>query len=191
MGLFPWAFGRRVAAHFDKELLMLPLFLDTETTGLLLPQAAPLEAQPYIVEICILSDEFEYHSYVKPPVPIPPEVTRIHGITDAMVANAPTFAEIADAVASYLISKKVSAYNCSFDQNVLRYEFMRLGRVLPPAHWHDPMHDAQMDSGKRWKQADLYAALTGAKMVNAHSALADCRALKVICEALEARREKR
>jgi DNA polymerase III epsilon subunit-like protein len=172
---------------------MLPLFLDTETTGLLLPQAAPLETQPYIVEICILGqDDCEpFHSLVKPPIPIPVEVSRIHGITDADVKDAPTFKQISEVISRLLIGRTVKAYNASFDQNVLRFEFMRLGRVLPPAHWHDPMHDAQMDTGKRWKQADLYAALTGQKMVNAHSALADCRALKVICETLEARREKR
>lgn len=167
-----------------------PRYLDTETTGLLLPQAAPLDAQPYIVELCILSDDLEYHTYVKPPIAIPPEVTRIHGITDAMVATAPSFAEIANIVANFVIGQTLRAYNASFDQNVLRYEFMRLGHVLPPARWHDPMHDAQMDTGKRWKQADLYAALTGQKMVNAHSALADTRALKVICEALAAKRPR-
>jgi len=169
-----------------------PRYLDTETTGLLLPQAAPLDAQPYIVEICILGDDKcePFHTLVKPPIPIPVEVSRIHGITDADVALAPSFAQIADVVTRLISGQMVNAYNASFDSNVLRYEYMRLGLVMPVAHWHDPMHDAQMDTGKRWKQADLYAALTGQKMVNAHSALADTRALKVICEALAAKRPR-
>ena len=169
---------------------MKPRYADTETTGLLLPQVAPLASQPYLVEICILSDDFEFHSLVKPPIPIPPEVSRIHGITDAMVQDAPTFAGIADTIIYHLQGQLVNAYNASFDQNVLRYEFKRLGMILPVSHWHDPMHDAQMDTGKRWKQAELYAALTGQKLEKAHSALHDTRALKVICEALAARRAR-
>lgn len=163
-------------------------YFDTETTGLLLPQAAPLNSQPYIVELCIIQDDGSiFHSLVKPPIPIPAEVTRIHGVDDAKVIGAPTFAELAPFVAS-LLTGTVRAYNASFDANVLRYEFMRLGKVMPSIRWVDPMHTAQMDTGKRWKQADLYAALTGQKMVNAHSALADTQALKVICEALDAKR---
>ena len=167
-----------------------PRYLDTETTGLLLPQAAPLDAQPYLVEICILGSDFEYHRLVKPRIPIPAEVTRIHGIDDAKVAGAPSFADIVNEISDLISGQMVNAYNASFDLNVLRFEYMRLGLVMPVAHWHDPMHDAQMDTGKRWKQADLYAALTGSKLVNAHSALADTRALKIICETLAQRRQK-
>lgn len=170
--------------------MTLPRFFDTETTGLLLPQAAPLDSQPHIVELCLIFGDDIYHTLVKPPISIPPEVTRIHGITNEKVANAPTFAEIAGDLAALMLGKAIYAYNASFDQNVLRYEYMRLGAVLPPAHWFDPMHTAQMDTGKRWKQADLYAALMGKKLVNAHSALADTKALKEICEALQARKEK-
>jgi DNA polymerase-3 subunit epsilon len=164
-------------------------YLDTETTGLLLPQAASLDAQPYIVELCILSDTGDkLHTLLRPPVSIPPEVTKIHGVSDETVAGAPTFAEMADEIAAWMQGHVIRAYNASFDQNMLRYEFKRLGRVLPVAHWQDPMHMAQMDTGKRWKQADLYAALTGKKLVNAHNALADTLGLREICEALDIRR---
>jgi DNA polymerase-3 subunit epsilon len=164
-------------------------YYDCETTGLLLPQAAPLNSQPYIVELCLITNDGAiYHTLVKPPISIPAEVTRIHGIDDAKVISAPTFAEIADDVLTLMKGQRVHAYNASFDANVLRYELMRLGRVMPSIHWIDPMMAAQMETGKRWKQADLYAALTGQKMVNAHNALADTQALKVICEALEAKR---
>lgn len=166
-------------------------YFDLETTGLLLPQAAPLNSQPYIVELCLIMDDGAiYHTLVKPPVAIPAEVTRIHGVDDGKVIGAPTFAEIAGDVLTLMQNQKVSAYNASFDANVLRYELMRLGRVMPSIRWHDPMHDAQMETGKRWKQADLYAALTGQKMINAHNALADTQALKVICETLTAKSQR-
>jgi DNA polymerase III subunit epsilon len=174
----------------DREELLMPYF-DTETTGLLLPQAAPLNSQPYIVELCIIQDDGSiFHTLVKPPIPIPAEVTRIHGVDDGKVASAPPFAEIAPFVIGLLRDQKVSAYNASFDANVLRYELKRLGLTMPSIRWHDPMHDAQMNTGKRWKQADLYAALTGQKMINAHNALADTQALKVICETLAAKSQR-
>ena len=166
------------------------VFGDTETTGLLLPQAAPLESQPHIVEICFIYLGGEFHSFVKPPVSIPSEVSRIHGITNETVMNSPSFSEIASEVCGIMQGNLVHFYNASFDSNVIRYELMRLGKILPPCSFVDPMHDAQMDTGKRWKQADLYAALTGSKLVNAHSALADTRALKIICETLAQRRQK-
>lgn len=167
----------------------MPRYFDLETTGLLLPQAAPMVSQPYIVELCLIIDDANlYHTLVKPPIPIPAEVSRIHGITDEAVANAPTFSEIAGQVYQMMNGHTLRAYNASFDANVLRFEYQRLNHVAPVCHWQDPMHTAQMETGKRWKQADLYAALTGTKMVNAHSAKADTQALKIICEALDARR---
>jgi len=65
------------------------VWLDIEGTGV----------DPYrdrIVEICILSDDGrELETRVNPGVPIPQEATAVHGITDADVADAPRFAEIA------------------------------------------------------------------------------------------------
>src|SRR3989344_2971103 len=60
---------------------------DTETTGI-------SSASDCIVEIAAVAfdEEFEQRTFatlVKPPIPIPREVIRIHGIDDTMVADAP------------------------------------------------------------------------------------------------------
>src|SRR6185503_776091 len=48
---------------------------------------------------------------------------RIHGITDAMVADAPKFADIADELRRILTGRRVVIYNAVYDTGVLLYEF--------------------------------------------------------------------
>jgi DNA polymerase III epsilon subunit-like protein len=54
-------------------------------------------------------------SLVRPPIPIPAVVTEIHGITDAAVAHAPTWDEIADAFEAACEDRVVVAYNAPAD----------------------------------------------------------------------------
>jgi ATP-dependent DNA helicase RecQ len=60
------------------------------------------------------------------------EATEIHGITDAMLAGAPAFAEVAGDVARLLEGAVVVAHNVLFDIGFLRGEFRLAGRTLPP-----------------------------------------------------------
>ena len=87
--------------------------LDTETTGL-------YDAE--IVEIAIINNlgEMLLDALVKPSIPIPAEVTDIHGISDAVVADAPTFPEIYPTDAA-LKDKRVLIYNSAFDIKILNY----------------------------------------------------------------------
>lgn len=57
---------------------------------------------------------------VRPPVPIPAHITRIHGITNAMTAKAPQWEEIADEVHSTLDGGWIAAHNAHVDYGVLR-----------------------------------------------------------------------
>jgi DNA polymerase-3 subunit epsilon len=87
--------------------------LDTETTGL-------YDAE--IVEIAIINNlgEMLLDALVKPSIPIPAEATDIHGISDAMVADAPTFPEVYPTDAA-LKDKRVLIYNSAFDIKILNY----------------------------------------------------------------------
>ena len=63
---------------------------------------------------------------VNPGVPIPPEVTAIHGITDADVADKPLFKDIAGIIATELDGCDVGGYNVvRFDIPMLEAEFRR------------------------------------------------------------------
>lgn len=82
--------------------------LDTETTGLDTSTAE-------IVDIAIIdaSGTVLLDTLVRPEKSIPPGM--VHGITDEMVANAPTFPELFPCVAELLKGANVVAYNANYD----------------------------------------------------------------------------
>lgn len=101
-------------------------FFDLETTGINI-------THDRIVEIGILkifpNGNKESHTWrVNPEMPIPPEVTEIHGISDEMVANEPTFKDMAQKVYDLINDSDLGGYNSNkFDIPVLAEEFLRAG----------------------------------------------------------------
>jgi len=110
---------------------MRVLYYDTETTGI-----DPRSHR--IVEIAIYepASEKTFVRLVNPGCLIPAEATAIHHIDDAMVANEPTFSEMAEQVIEFCQGDVVliAHNNDSFDVRFLRYEFQRCGMELPE-HW--------------------------------------------------------
>jgi DNA polymerase-3 subunit epsilon len=84
------------------------VILDTETTGL---------DDAEIVEIAIIDrvGEILLDTLIKRSIPIPAEVTEIHGVSDAMVADAPTFHEVYSRIHAVLKDKLLLIYNSAFD----------------------------------------------------------------------------
>ena len=63
---------------------------------------------------------------VNPGVPIPPDASEVHGITDEHVADCAKFAEIAPKVAAFMEGCDLAGYNIArFDVPVLEAEFHR------------------------------------------------------------------
>ena len=99
-------------------------FFDLETTGINV-------ATDRIVEISILkvfpNGNKESHTWrVNPEMPIPPVVSAIHGITDEMVANEPTFKELASKVYALLKDSDLGGFNSNrFDIPLLAEELLR------------------------------------------------------------------
>ncbi|HSS70106.1 MAG TPA: exonuclease domain-containing protein [Casimicrobiaceae bacterium] len=103
-------------------------FVDLETTG-----TAALGDR--VTEIGIVrvengSDVSEWATLVNPECGIPGGVQALTGITNAMVACAPTFRAIADEVAGRLAGCIMVAHNARFDYGFLKHEFARLGRAF-------------------------------------------------------------
>ena len=69
----------------------------------------------------------EFTSLVNPESLIPDYITALTGIDDAMVANAPTFAEISEAILAITEDTIFVAHNVNFDYNVIRNEFKAIG----------------------------------------------------------------
>ncbi len=105
---------RASAAHWARQLLADDfVILDTETTG--------LYSDAEIVQIAVIdkTGAVLLDSLIKPTQPIPAIATHIHGITDAMVENAPTFEELFNAILMAIGGKRVAIYNASFDVTML------------------------------------------------------------------------
>ncbi|MGV6831358.1 MAG: exonuclease domain-containing protein [bacterium] len=99
-------------------------FFDLETTGINI-------TNDRIVEISILkvfpNGKEERHTWlVNPTIPIPPEVTAVHGISDADVADKPTFKELAKEVYQLLKDSDLGGFNSNrFDIPLLAEELLR------------------------------------------------------------------
>jgi DNA polymerase-3 subunit epsilon len=73
-----------------------------------------------------------WSSLVNPEQPMPSASLAIHGITDAMAAAAPTFAQLAPTVAALLSDCDLTGYNVErFDRRLLAAEFRRAGLANP------------------------------------------------------------
>ena len=99
-------------------------FFDLETTGVNI-------SKDRIVEISILKvfpDGKEDHKtwLVNPGIPIPKEVTAIHGISDEDVADKPHFKEIAKEVHNWIKDSDLGGFNSNrFDIPLLAEELLR------------------------------------------------------------------
>ncbi|WP_299670374.1 exonuclease domain-containing protein [uncultured Polaribacter sp.] len=72
----------------------------------------------------------EFTSLVNPEQNIPPFITNLTGITNAMVRNAPKFYEIAKKVQDITKDTIFVAHNVNFDYNIIRDEFKSLGHIF-------------------------------------------------------------
>lgn len=158
------------------------VFFDLETTGINI-------AADRIVELSYLKierngNEISKTMLINPTIPIPPESTAIHGITDEDVKDAPTFQSIAKNLANEIEGCDLAGYNSNkFDIPLLAEEFLRA--------------DVDIDMMKRkfidvqvifhkMEQRTLGAAYKfycNRDLENAHSAEADTRATYEILKA--------
>lgn len=101
------------------------VFLDVETTGGK-PQRDGI-TEIGLLHVCQGELVQTWHTFVKPLQSIPPWITRLTGISNAMVDQAPSFAQIAQELAGLLAGKVLVAHNARFDYSFLKAEFKRLG----------------------------------------------------------------
>jgi DNA polymerase III subunit epsilon len=104
------------------------IFLDTETTGL-----SPDNGDRVIEIGCVEMvnrrlTERTLHFYLNPERPNHEDAVRIHGLTDAFLADKPKFAEVADELLAFLGGAEIVIHNAAFDVGFLNAELARLGR---------------------------------------------------------------
>lgn len=107
-------------------------FFDLETSG-------TNTSTDRIVEIAIikfnsdLMDMGEATVFrLNPTIPIPKEASDIHGITDEMVKDSPTFKDVSEQIYHELLGCDLASYNgINFDIPLLNAEFERVGVDFP------------------------------------------------------------
>lgn len=163
------------------------VILDTETTGL---GDADQVIEVAVIDIHgnVLLDTLCRHCL---PGPIPPDASRVHGITDEMIKTAPVFPEIyGDLKAILQRASRVIVYNAAYDARLIEQTMSAWGlenfesapfdcaMLSYAAFWgeYNEYHNSY-----RWQRLATAAARFGAETNGAHRALDDARmALEVI-----------
>ena len=163
---------------------MTIIVFDCETTGLLAPIAAGSPYQPYLIELYAIKFDMnlnrlgEYAILVKPPIRIPEDAIKMHGITNERVADEESFAALYEEIAGYFLGSKVLVgHNIMYDKMVLFWELVRLGKEMNFPWAVGSICTAEVSAqyhGHRLNLQDLHIDLFGEGFSGAHAASADC-----------------
>lgn len=165
-------------------------FFDLETTGTDV-------AKDRIVQIAVIRKDKDgtvdkKSVLINPEMPIPKEATEIHGITDEMVKDAPTFKMVAKSFMNqYIDGYDISGYNIlGFDIPVLVEELLRaeVDFSFEETVFIDVMNIYHMLNPRTLSACYLH--YTGQELDGAHDALVDTEATVKILEAMLQKEEE-
>jgi len=149
--------------------------VDLETTG-------GSAAYHRVIEVGIVLMEGgsiveEWSSLVNPGCRVPMGIEQFTGITNAMVASAPAFGDIACEVMSRLDGRLFVAHNARFDYGFLRNEFRRAGLRLRAPVLCTVRLSRRMDPAVRGHGLDAVMERHGLSCSARHRALGDASVL--------------
>jgi DNA polymerase III epsilon subunit family exonuclease len=99
--------------------------VDIETTGMNREGQKITEVAIVCVDDGVITEEWS--SLINPEIPIPWGITKLTGITDEMVSEAPKFYGVAKKIVELTESRVFVAHNAFFDYRFLQREFSDLG----------------------------------------------------------------
>lgn len=173
---------RRIARGW---LARRPVYLDTETTG--------LGADDEVVELAIIDHDGTalVNARFRPLKPIPPQATRVHGISDSDVLRCPPWSRLAREVGRILHGRCVVIYNAEYDLRLMGQTARAHGCTPPLATACCAMklyaaHAGEWDDlrgGYRWHKLAAAAAQLGLEVPrDLHSARADAELTRAVLE---------
>lgn len=182
--------------------LVVVLF-DTETTGLLKPKVSDIHTQPQVIEYYgmkaihradgVIEKIDEFETYLRPAKEFNESIiTKITGITNAMIKDAPSFFDIHKKLLEFYSGVgRIVAHNCAFDDAMVKNEYLRLAtdEQITVDEFNDAI--AQINSMKklctvqktmfiqqrRLSLTNLHLELFGVPFEGAHRARGDVEAL--------------
>lgn len=125
----------------------------------------------------------EKNFLINPTIPIPIECTEIHGITDEMVKDAPTFKQIAKSVKNWFKDCDIAGFNSDvYDIPLLCAEMDRAEVIF--IDWELNLVDVLKMYRNFYSNrlTDIYKRFTGEELEDAHNALNDVRATDVVLD---------
>jgi len=163
------------------------VYLDTETTG--------LGHGAEVVDIAVIGADGErlLDTLVRPTVPIPEEATKIHGITDEDVSDAPSFSDIMPNLKAMLEDRLIIVYNADYDVRILHQsatinneEILKLNAVCAMKLYSVYYGDWNARFGSyRWQSQEKAARQLGIEVpADLHRAAADAALCRLIVEAM-------
>ena len=164
-------------------------FIDLETTGVNLSRDRIVEIA--IVKVMPDGSRVSKRKILNPEMPIPIQSSDIHGITDEMVKDAPTFKQSANEIKQFLENCDLGGYNSNrFDIPVLMEEFLRaeLEVELSDRRMIDVQHIFYTMEPRTLTAA--YKFFCQKELANAHSAEVDINATIEVFEAQLIRYDK-
>jgi DNA polymerase III epsilon subunit-like protein len=159
------------------------VYLDTETTAL---------KNARICDIAVIAQDGTVllDTLVKPGCPIPPEATKVHGITDEMVKDAPTWGAIEGALDAVLDLRTVVIYNRGYDEPIIQEHQRSIDSSLFVANWQCAMlaysdYDGSVGNygSLKWHKLDAAAAHFGIEP-GGHRARADAETTRRVVHAM-------
>lgn len=156
------------------------LILDTETTG--------LDNRAEICQIALIRSTGEtlLNTLVKPVRPIPSDASRIHGIYDNDVIEAPRFSELVDLLKILVTGSNLVIYNAVYDRSMLhrsaeacgiaKTEWKELAKFWCAMEAFSEIYGEwnEYHGSYRWQKLTTAARHYGVPVENAHNALGDC-----------------
>lgn len=157
----------------------MTLYLDTETTGL-----APQNGDA-IVEVSIVDSRGKVllDTLVNPRRSIPWQASKIHGISDSMVREMPTLADLMPDILRIVSGQQIVIYNATFDAPFFPGGLREARRIDCAMR-----RFSEVTKATGWKKLDFAATHVGHVWTGkAHRALADTLACKSVWEWIVAR----
>jgi len=172
--------------------------IDFETTGLNTSTARAIQVAIVHSNLGCNNPELVYDELIQPGIPIPPETTAIHGITDDDLTGKQTFSEHADTIMALLEGRVICAYNLSYDWEILNAELCRIDRKpLPWFGFCAKVLASYVDAHIRGKGSHRQTSVAKRRGIEyaAHDAAADAMVAsqlmdKLLVEAVSKRMDK-
>lgn len=171
------------AKNWATERLSDPktLIIDVETTGIL-----SKDPDTEVVQVSAINTAGRsvISLLVKPNKPLTQELIDVHGITNEMLIDAPTFPQVAKLLSFIFEGKHIVAYNADFDLKLLWHLFKKYSVPAPKTSGASCCMDKYSEWCGEWsvkKEGFKWQRLPNLSGLPSHDALSDCAStLKVI-----------